>query len=153
MHIAAMAPNSGRWKVTKMEWLLFSDIIVWVQCGAVLFGTVLAAPLLSSLSQKHRENGFVCMAVGSMFSLLATASAELLVLSFANAFWFFSSLRGWWLLRSNSKINPLASTEATPIAAAEVVSKAVETVAEAITETAKTAVDAIQVENQPPDAA
>ncbi len=73
-----------------MQWLSFSEIIVLIQIGAVLFGTVLAA-LLSSLSPKQRRHGFVCMAIGSLFSLLATGSAGLLVLSFANAFWFFSS--------------------------------------------------------------
>ena len=151
--MALIVPNSGRWKVTKMEWFLFSDIVVWVQFGAVLFGTVLAAPLLSSLSTEHRRYGFICMAVGSLFSLLATASVGLLVLSFANAFWFFSSVRGWWLLNHHQQGNIRPSVESSTLAAAEVVSKAVETVAGAITETAQTAVDVIQVENQPPDAA
>ena len=136
-----------------MKWLLFSNIVVWIQFGAVLFGTVLAAPLLSSLSPKQRQHGFVCMAIGSMFSLIATASAGLWVLSFANAFWFFSSLRGWWLLQMPQSHHFLSAADAAPLAAAEVVSKAVETVVEAITDTAQTAAEVVHLENHPPDAA
>ena len=137
--------------VAKMEWLLLSNIIIIIQLGSVIFGTALAAPLLSSLSPIRRRYGFICMAIGSMFSLLATASAGLLVLSFANGFWFLSSVRGWWLL-SHQNIYQASKPETAPLVATEVVSKAAEVVAEVITETVQTASEVIQSENRPPDA-
>mgnify|MGYP004186882405 FL=1 len=91
------------------------------------------------------------MAIGSMFSLLATASAGLLVLSFANGFWFLSSIRGWWLL-SHQNTHPISQAETVTLVATEAVSKAAEVVAEVITETVQTATEVIQSENRPPDA-
>ena len=137
--------------VAKMEWLLLSNIIIIIQLGSVIFGTALAAPLLSSLSPIRRRYGFKCMAIGSMFSLLATASAGLLVLSFANGFWFLSSIRGWWLL-SHQNTHPISQAETVTLVATEAVSKAAEVVAEVITETVQTATEVIQSENRPPDA-
>ena len=134
----------------KMEWLLLSNIIILIQLGSVIFGTALAAPLLSSLSPTRRKYGFICMAIGSMFSLLATASAGLLVLSFANGFWFLSSVRGWWLL-SDQNIHYTPQAETNTHLVTEAVNKAAEVVAEVITETVQTASEVIQPDNRPPD--
>ena len=136
-----------------MQWLFSSEMATLAQAGSVVFGTFLAAPLLSSLSKKRRRHGFVCMAAGSLFSLMATSSAGLYVLALANAFWFFSSLRGWWLLAAETHIIQPSSEPSKPFVAAEIVSQAAETVVDAISETAKATVDAIQIDNRQPGAA
>ncbi|MGC6534926.1 MAG: hypothetical protein ACON4V_05205 [Parvibaculales bacterium] len=75
--------------------------------SAVLFGTLLAAPLLLSLDATRRRLGFVCMAVGSLSALVATGFSGLWILAFANFFWFGSSLRGFIVLsQSTADIAP-----------------------------------------------
>ena len=115
-----------------MIWSFFFDIVTVIQAGSVVFGTVLAAPLLSSLCEKRRRRGFICMAVGSLFALIATSSAGLWVLAAANAFWVMSSLRGYWLLSEQ----PLgAVTEGLQAATPEALQNALDNVSEAMVET------------------
>ena len=89
-------------------WQALSNyFLVGFQVSAVLFGTLLAAPLLSSLDATRRRLGFVCMAVGSLSALVATGFSGLWILAFANFFWFGSSLRGFVLLsQSTADIAP-----------------------------------------------
>ena len=84
-------------------WQALSDyFLVGFQVSAVLFGTLLAAPLLSSLDATRRRLGFVCMAVGSLSALVATGFSGLWILAFANFFWFGSSLRGFIVLSQST---------------------------------------------------
>lgn len=143
-----MAHVGLRWKVTLMTWSFFSDIVVPIQLGSVIFGTVLAAPLLSSLREKSRRRGFVCMAVGSLFALIATASSGLWVLAAANAFWVASSLRGFWLLSEK----PMgAVTEGLQAATPELLQNALDNVGGAIVETGQAVLDTVNLDNRPPD--
>lgn len=82
-----------------MSLLSHIDFIVMAQFGTVIFGTILAAPLLSSLETKRRRAGFICMMLGSFSALIATAMSGLWVLVAANAFWIVSSMRGFWQLQ------------------------------------------------------
>lgn len=84
-------------------WQALSEyFLVGFQVSAVLFGTLLAAPLLSSLDATRRRLGFVCMAVGSLSALVATGFSGLWILAFANFFWFGSSLRGFIVLSQST---------------------------------------------------
>jgi hypothetical protein len=140
-----MAQDELRWKVTQMIWSFFSDIVVVIQVGSVVFGTVLAAPLLSSLCETHRRRGFICMAVGSLFALIATSSAGLWVLAAANV----SSLRGYWLLSEQ----PLgAVTEGLQAATPEALQNALDNVSEAMVETGQAVLETVNLDNRPPDA-
>jgi hypothetical protein len=148
-HIALMAQDELRWKVTKMIWSFFSDIVVVIQVGSVVFGTLLAAPLLSSLSETRRRRGCICMAVGSLFALIATSSAGLWVLAAANAFWVVSSLRGYWLLSEQ----PLgAVTEGLQAATPEALQNALDNVSEAMVETGQAVLEKVNLDNRPPNA-
>lgn len=147
--MALMAHDGLRWKVTLMIWSFFSDIIVVVQVGSVLFGTVLAAPLLSSLAETRRRRGFICMAVGSLFALIATSSAGLWVLAAANAFWVVSSFRGYWLL-SEPTLGTV--TEGLQAATPEALQNALDNVSEAMVETGLAVLETVKLDNRPPDA-
>ena len=148
--IALMAQDELRWKVTQMIWSFFADIIVVIQVGSVVFGTVLAAPLLSSLSETRRRRGFICMTIGSLFALIATSSAGLWVLAAANAFWVVSSLRGYWLLAEQ----PLgAVTEGLQAATPEALQNVLDNVSDVIVETGQAVLETVNLDNRPPDAA
>lgn len=148
-----MAHTGLRWKVTSMKWPFFPEIIILVQFGSVLFGTGLAAPLLSSLNEKNRLYGFICMALGSLFSLIATASVGLWVLALANGFWFFSSLRGWWLLADSTPKSLQVISDTLPDAPTELVNHALDNMSDALVETGQAVADAISIDNnRPPDA-
>ena len=144
-----MAHDGLRWKVTLMIWSFFFDIVIVIQAGSVVFGTVLAAPLLSNLCEKRRRRGFICMAVGSLFALIATSSAGLWVLAAANAFWVISSLRGYWLLSEQ----PLgAVTEGLQAATPEALQNALDNVSEAMVETGQAVLETVHLDTRPPDA-
>lgn len=72
------------------------NIDVIAQLCAVFFGTVLAAPLLSSPRIDRRHWGFTMMMVGSLFALFIHAKLALWVLAAASIFWFLMALRGWF---------------------------------------------------------
>ena len=146
-----MAHDGLRWKVTLMIWSFFFDIVIVIQAGSVVFGTVLAAPLLSSLCEKRRRRGFICMAVKTimLFALIATSSAGLWVLAAANAFWVMSSLRGYWLLSEQ----PLgAVTEGLQAATPEALQNALDNVSEAMVETGQAVLETVHLDTRPPDA-
>jgi len=149
LQIALMAHDGSRWKVTLMIWSFFSDIVVVVQVGSVVFGTVLAAPLVSSLSETRRRRGFICMAVGSLFALFATSSAGLWVLAAANAFWVISSLRGYWIL-SEQTLGTV--TEGLQTATPEALQKALDNVSDMMVETGQAVLETVNLDNRPPDA-
>jgi hypothetical protein len=143
-----MAHDGLRWKVALMIWSFFFDIVVAIQAGSVVF-LVLAAPLISSLCDKRRRRGFICMAVGSLFALIATSSAGLWVLAAANAFWVVSSLRGYWLLSEQ----PLgAVTEGLQAATPEALQNAFDNVSETMVETGQAVLETVNLDNRPPDA-
>lgn len=144
-----MAHDGMRWKATLMIWTFFSEIVVLVQVGSVVFGTVLAAPLLSSLCEKRRRMGFICMAIGSLFALIATSASGLWVLAAANAFWVASSLRGFWLL-SDQPISVM--TETLQATTPEAVQIALDNMSDAMVETGQAVLDTVTLDNRPPDA-
>ncbi len=91
------------------------DIGEILQVGAVFFGTVIAAPLLSADNKKHRYYGFAAMLVGNSFALALHVSLSLWILSAASIFWALMSMRGVWLNRPNeldpkSGLNPAPET-------------------------------------------
>ncbi|MDG1006697.1 MAG: hypothetical protein P8P44_00605 [Alphaproteobacteria bacterium] len=144
-----MAHDGLRWKVALMIWSFFFDIVVAIQAGSVVFGTLLAAPLVSSLSETRRRRGFICMAVGSLLAFIATSSAGLWVLAAANAFWVVSSLRGYWLLSEQ----PLgAVTEGIQATTPEALQNALDDVSEAMVETGQAVLETVNLDNRPPDA-
>lgn len=119
-------------------WQALSDyFLVGFQVSAVLFGTLLAAPLLSSLDATRRRLGFVCMAVGSLSALVATGFSGLWILAFANFFWFGSSLRGFVLL------SQLTIDIAPPMAEQQIMQSesALSVVAEAVEQTVTDIID------------
>ena len=144
-----MAHDGMRWKATLMIWTFLSNIVVLVQVGSVIFGTVLAAPLLSSLCAKRRRLGFVCMAVGSLFAFTATSASGLWVLAAANAFWVASSLRGFWLL-SDRPISVV--TETLQATTPEAVQIALDNMTDAMVETGQAVLDTVTGDHRPPDA-
>jgi hypothetical protein len=75
------------------------DVNAILQVGAVFFGTVIAAPLLSSDSKKLRYYGFATMLIGNSFALALHVSLSLWILSAASIFWALMSMRGVWLNR------------------------------------------------------
>jgi hypothetical protein len=144
-----MAHDGLRWKVTLMIWSFFSDIVVVIQVGSVVFGTVLAAPLLSSLSETRRRRGFICMVVGSLFALIATSSAGLWVLAASNIFWVITSLRGYWLL---SEQDYATVTENVQAATPEALQNALDNVSDTMVETGQAVLETVNLDNRPPDA-
>lgn len=75
------------------------DFMSFLQMGAVIFGTVIAAPLISSDGEKARRYGFASMFIGNSFALLIHVDLSLWVLAAASCFWGVMSLRG--ILRLN----------------------------------------------------
>jgi hypothetical protein len=91
------------------------DVGAILQVGAVLFGTVIAAPLLSADNKKHRYYGFAAMLVGNSFALALHVSLSLWILSAASIFWALMSMRGVWLNRPTEPNQKFASAlEETP---------------------------------------
>lgn len=75
------------------------DVGALLQSGAVLFGTVLAAPLLTGDNKKHRFYGFSAMLIGNTFALALHVNLSLWIFSAASIFWALMSMRGIWLNR------------------------------------------------------
>ncbi len=78
------------------------DIPNWLEILALLTGTLLPAPLLSSPSMKFRFIGFNIMIVGNICAFIAQYAAGLHILSMACLFWIVMSVRGVW---SNKNYN------------------------------------------------
>ena len=74
-----------------------------LQLGAVLFGTAIAAPLVSSDDKKNRLWGFLAMLTGSLFSLALHVSLSLWIMVPASLFWAAMSVRGYMLVRDAYK--------------------------------------------------
>jgi len=72
------------------------DMSSFLQMGAVFFGTVIAAPLISSDSEKARFFGFSAMFLGNSFALALHVDLSLWVMSAASLFWGVMSVRGIW---------------------------------------------------------
>lgn len=73
------------------------NIDMIAQLCAVFFGTVMAAPLLSSSRVDRRRWGFTMMMLGSLFALFIHVKLALWVLAAASVFWFIMALRGWFV--------------------------------------------------------
>lgn len=76
-----------------------------LQAGAVFFGTVIAAPLLSGDNKRHRFYGFATMLVGNSFALILHIDLSLWIMSAASIFWGLMSIRGLWLNRPQPSDN------------------------------------------------
>ena len=72
------------------------DILNWLEILALLTGTLLPAPLLSSASMKQRFIGFNIMIIGNICAFTAQYGAGLEILSMACLFWIVMSIRGVW---------------------------------------------------------
>jgi len=81
----------------------------FLQAGAVLFGTAIAAPLVSSDNKKSRLWGFVAMLAGSLFSLALHISLSLWIMVLASLFWAIMSVRGYIIVRNTSRNEPAAN--------------------------------------------
>ena len=72
------------------------DIPNWLVILALLRGTLLRAPLVSSRSMKFRFIGFNIMIIGNICAFIAQYAAGLHILSMACLFWIVMSIRGVW---------------------------------------------------------
>ena len=72
------------------------EIPSWLEILALLTGTLLSAPLVSSPSMKFRFIGFNIMIVGNICAFIAQYAAGLQILSMACLFWIVMSIRGVW---------------------------------------------------------
>ena len=72
------------------------DIPNYLEILALLTGTLLPAPLLSSPSMKFRFIGFNIMIIGNICAFIAQYAAGLHILSMACLFWIVMSIRGVW---------------------------------------------------------
>ena len=78
------------------------DIPNYLEILALLTGTLLPAPLLSSPSMKFRFIGFNIMIIGNICAFIAQYAVGLQILSMACLFWIMMSVRGVW---SNKNYN------------------------------------------------
>ena len=72
------------------------EIPNWLEILALLTGTLLPAPLVSSPSMKFRFIGFNIMIVGNICAFIAQYAAGLQILSIACLFWIVMSIKGVW---------------------------------------------------------
>ncbi len=79
------------------------DILNWLEILALLTGTLLPAPLLSSASMKQRFIGFNIMIIGNICAFTAQYGAGLEILSMACLFWIVMSIRGVWSNKNYNK--------------------------------------------------
>ena len=79
------------------------DILNWLEILALLTGTLLPAPLLSSASMKQRFIGFNIMIIGNICAFTAQYGAGLEILSMACVFWIVMSIRGVWSNKDYNK--------------------------------------------------
>ena len=79
------------------------DIPNWLEILALLTGTLLPAPLLSSASMKQRFIGFNIMIIGNICAFTALYGAGLEILSMACLFWIVMSIRGVWSNKDYNK--------------------------------------------------
>ena len=79
------------------------DILNWLEILALLTGTLLPAPLLSSASMKQRFIGFNIMIIGNICAFNAQYGAGLEILSMACLFWIVMSIRGVWSNKDYNK--------------------------------------------------
>jgi len=79
------------------------DILNWLEILALLTGTLLPAPLLSSASMKQRFIGFNIMIIGNICAFTAQYGAGLKILSMACLFWIVMSIRGVWSNKDYNK--------------------------------------------------
>ena len=83
------------------------EIPNWLEILALLTGTLLTAPLVSSPSMKLRFIGFNIMIFGNICAFIAQYAAGLQILSMACLFWIVMSIRGVWSNKNYNK--PLAN--------------------------------------------
>ena len=72
------------------------EIPNWLEILALLTGTLLPAPLVSSPSMKFRFIGFNIMIVGNICAFIAQYAAGLQILSMACLFRIVMSIKGVW---------------------------------------------------------
>ena len=83
------------------------DIPNWLEILALVTGTLLPAPLLSSASMKQRFIGFNIMIIGNITAFIAQYGAGLEILSMACLFWIVMSVRGVWSNRNYRNAKPI----------------------------------------------
>ncbi len=71
------------------------DTVFLAQATSLVFGTILAAPLLASVSNKSRHWGFMAMMLGTLSALIVHVAFSLWLFAGASVFWFIMSVRGW----------------------------------------------------------
>ena len=82
------------------------DIPNWLEIIALITGTLLPAPLLSSVSMKQRFIGFNIMIIGNITAFIAQYGSGLEILSMACLFWIIMSVRGVWSNRNYRNAKP-----------------------------------------------
>ena len=66
------------------------NIIEFIQISSVIFGTVLAAPLMISKKVNKRIIGYGAMSTGSFLAILVQLYVGLYVFVFANLYWLIN---------------------------------------------------------------
>ncbi|MDC0131457.1 hypothetical protein OAI24_01170 [Alphaproteobacteria bacterium] len=75
------------------------DTVFLAQAASLVFGTVLAAPLMASVDNKSRHWGFMAMMLGALSALIVHIAFSLWLFAGASVFWFLMSVRGWFNTR------------------------------------------------------
>tara|TARA_B100000073_G_scaffold338975_1_gene336779 strand:- start:301 stop:555 length:255 start_codon:yes stop_codon:yes gene_type:complete len=77
-----------------------------IQLLSVLFGTLVAAPLVVSKKAKKRLFGFVAVITGSIFAIIVQFYLGLYYFVFANLFWLLNACNGIKkIVRSERKVS------------------------------------------------
>ena len=86
--------------------LISMTILDIIQISSVLFGTLLAAPLIVSKKHKKRMFGLSAIATGSILAMIVQLNAGLYYFFFASAFWVLNSaLAMRKMFRTNKKLS------------------------------------------------
>ncbi|MDC3152857.1 hypothetical protein OA851_01310 [SAR86 cluster bacterium] len=67
------------------------NIIEFIQISSVIFGTVLAAPLIVSKKVKKRAIGLLAIITGSLLAMIVQFYSGLYYFLFASGFWLINS--------------------------------------------------------------
>ena len=77
-----------------------------IQLLSVLFGTLVAAPLVFSKKAKKRLFGYVAVITGSIFAIIVQFYLGLYYFVFANLFWLLNACNGIKkIVRSERKVS------------------------------------------------
>lgn len=81
------------------------SMIEIIQILSVVFGTLVAAPLIVSKKAKKRLIGLLAVIAGSSFAIIVQVYLGLYYFVFANAFWLLNACNGIKKIMKNQRKN------------------------------------------------